>query len=346
MREELPFVSVVMPVRNAERYIGDAIESVLSQDYPHEKMEIVVADGMSEDNTKSIVESYKDRDIVIRIIDNNGRTVPYAMSIAVLSAKGEIIVRLDGHARLPSDYIGTMVGVLLSGRADCAGGGLNTIGIGKVGEAIAVVMSSIVGVGASFRTADKEEFVDTVAFGAYWRDDILKAGEYIPYLMRNSDEEHNYRLREMGKRIMVLSQHRVIYIARRGIKGLFKQMFGYGFFKPIVLYLQPKFLKIRQILPLFFIMLFGPLLSSIIFNKSIIFYLSIIPLVLYLLVLILFIFKSIKRNGTLIGLLSGISTVIMHSSYGIGELIGLLNLLMLIVKGDTGVLKRSWFRFN
>jgi glycosyltransferase involved in cell wall biosynthesis len=341
MSEKWPFVSVVMPVRNAGRYIGDAIKSILSQDYPHERMEIVVADGMSEDNTRGVVESYKDRDVDIKIIDNEGLTVPYAMSKLVLSAKGKIIVRLDGHARFPVDYIRTMVNILLSNRADCAGGRLQTIGIGRMGNAIAIAMSSVIGVGASFRTAREDMLVDTVAFGAYWRKDLLRTGEYIPYLTRNSDEEHNYRFREMGKKIIVLSQPEVSYISRGSIGGLFRQMYGYGFYKPVVLYLHPEFLKIRQILPMFFILLIGPFVSSIIWNNIAIFYAILIPVVLYLLAIIGFTLKIMKKGGFVIGLLSGISAVIMHFTYGTGEITGLLKLLILETRGDIKNLKKS-----
>ncbi|MGQ9705494.1 MAG: glycosyltransferase family 2 protein [bacterium] len=346
MSEKIPFVSVVMPVRNAGSYIGDAIESIITQDYNHNRMEIIVSDGMSEDNTREIVDKYKGRGIKIKIIDNERRTVPYAMSKAVLASRGEIIVRLDGHAKFPSNYISTMVDVLLSGRADCAGGGLNTIGIGMIGKVVAIIMSSIIGVGTSFRTVVKDVFVDTVAFGAYWRSDLLNAGEYIPYLTRNSDEEHNYRLREKGKKILALSDPKAVYISRGSIKGLFKQMFGYGYYKPIVLYLHPKFIKFRQILPIFFIMLIGLLISSIIFNKLIIFFIFLVPIILYLLLLILFTFRNIKRNGISIGFLSGICTVVIHTSYGIGELIGFINLLLLIIKGESSMLKKSWYRFR
>lgn len=343
---DFPFISVVVPVRNAGRYIGGAIESILTQDYPHERMEIVVVDGMSDDNTREVVKSFCGRGIDIRVIDNRGKTVPYAMTLGVLNIKGEILTRLDGHARFSPNYLSRTVTAMMDGRADVVGGRLVSEGEGLIGEVVAITMSSFVGVGMSFRTIREDRLVDTLAFGLYRRKDLLSAGEYIPYLTRNSDEEHNYRMREMGKRMIVLADLPVKYIVRGSFFKLIKQMYGYGFYKPVVLYLHPNFLRLRQILPVSFILFAGLVVSSLIYGGWWALILSFLPFGLYITTVLAFVINNARKHGIVKGILTGLSAMLMHTSYGLGEVFGILKATIMIVRGDLHQLKKSWYRFN
>src|SRR5262249_18026119 len=160
-----PFVSVLMPVRNEAAYLSRSLGSVLAQDYPHERLEVFVADGMSEDGTRAEVARLSAAsDVAVTWVENPARIVPPGSNRALRLAGGEILVRVDGHCEIAPDYVRRCVAHLAAGQADGVGGPLETIGETTLARAIAVAMSSRFGVGGSaFRTvADRTMFVDTV----------------------------------------------------------------------------------------------------------------------------------------------------------------------------------------
>jgi len=146
MSTELPFVSVVLPVRNEARFIQRCLESVVGQDYPDERMEIIVADGMSTDATRAVALSFAAKHPGMRVIDNPGRIVPTGLNAAIAAARGEIIVRVDGHCEIASDYVRRCV-EHLQADVDAVGGPIETIGQTTVARAIARGMCSRLGGG-------------------------------------------------------------------------------------------------------------------------------------------------------------------------------------------------------
>jgi succinoglycan biosynthesis protein ExoA len=170
MNQELrkkPFVSVVMPVRNEVDFIDRSLKAVLAQNYPPDSMEIIIADGLSTDETRAHIENLKlTTEIPIIIVDNPERIAPSGMNRAIAKSVGEIIVRVDGHCEIEPDYVANCVKYLQDGRAEGVGGPIETLGETLQAQAIAIVMSSTFGVGGSaFRTVnDREMYVDTVAF--------------------------------------------------------------------------------------------------------------------------------------------------------------------------------------
>jgi len=269
-RRSLPFVSVVMPVRNEEAYIEGSLSSVLAQDYPAERMEVIVADGQSTDRTREIIEELDRADSGgsrVRIVDNPRRIAPTALNIALREARGEIVVRVDGHCEIAPDYVRRCVehleaADLTGGRLAGVGGPIETIGETFLAQAVAVVMSSHFGVGGSaFRTGRAEAtFVDTVAFPAYPRAVLEKAGPYDEELVRNQDDEFNYRLRKAGGRLLLAPDVRSRYFSRATVKSLARQYFQYGFWKVRVLQKHPRQMSLRQFVPPAFV---GALLVSL-----------------------------------------------------------------------------------
>lgn len=250
-----PFVSVLIPIRNEERYIERCLYSVASQDYPRDRTEVIVIDGMSDDGTRAIITRFAHESTLdLRLIDNPQLRVAPAMNIGIEAARGDVLLRIDGHAALAPDYIRRCVDALDAYDADCAGGALQSEGDSYLGQAIALAMSSWFGVGgAAFRVGGEAGPVDTVAFGAYRRDVFERVGRFAEDIDSGEDDELNYRLRDAGGVIVLVPEARATYTVRSGLPALWRQYFGYGRAKPEVLRRHPAQAQWRQFVPALFI---------------------------------------------------------------------------------------------
>lgn len=248
---DFPFVSILVPIRNEGKYIKGCLESVLNQDYPKEKMEILVADGMSTDHTRNEVKKYQNSIPPVFLIDNPGKIVPTGMNLALRMAKGAIIIRVDGHCEISPNYVKNCVSHLFLEHVDGVGGPMQTIGETPVSKTIALAMSSKFGVGGSaFRTTEGITILaDTVPFPAYTREIVEKAGLYDEELVRNQDDEYNYRIRELGGKILLADDVRSTYYSRGSLNKLWKQYYQYGFYKVRVLQKHPRQMSLRQFIP-------------------------------------------------------------------------------------------------
>jgi succinoglycan biosynthesis protein ExoA len=248
-------VTLIMPIRNEAGYIHDSLLSVLKQDYPRELMEILVVDGMSTDETRQIVMDLQKDYPNLRLIDNPGKIVPIGLNIALQQAKGEIIVRVDGHCQIRQDYVRHCVEYLVKEDIDGVGGPMETIGETNIAQGIALAMSSPFGVGGSaFRTVkDRTMYVDSVAFPAYRQETIRKNGLFDEELVRNQDDEYNYRLRSNGGKILLTPDIRSRYYSRSSFKSLWRQYFQYGYWKVRVMQKHPRQMVWRQFVPPVFV---------------------------------------------------------------------------------------------
>jgi glycosyltransferase involved in cell wall biosynthesis len=246
-----PFVSIVMPIRNEAGFIARSLEAVLAQDYPSDRFEILVAEGMSTDGTREIVKSFQARHAKVRLLDNPGRIVPTGLNAALAQARGEIVIRVDGHCEIAPDYVRRCVEHLRRDGADGVGGPLDTVGSTAVAEVIATAMSCPFGVGGcAFRTRrDQTMFTDTVPFPAYTRAIMDQAGPFDEELVRDQDDEYNYRLRRLGAKILLAADVRCRYFARSSFRSLWRQYFGYGYWKVRVLQKHPRQMQLRQFAP-------------------------------------------------------------------------------------------------
>ncbi len=323
---KLPFVSIVMPVFNEAEFIERSLGAILRQTYPKQKMEIVVADGMSTDNTRALImKRAAESGIAVSIVDNPKKIAPTGLNRAIANAKGEIIIRVDGHCEIEPEYVENCVAQLQAGKADGVGGPIETIGVGLQSKAIAIAMSSGFGVGGSaFRTInDREMYADTVAFPGYTREIIERAGQFNEELVRNQDDEYNYRIRKLGGRILLSPNIRSKYYSRGTFKSLWKQYFQYGYWKVRVFQLHPGQMSVRQFVPLVFVLsIFTAIILSLVPG------IGIWPLTgligLYLFVNIAASTVSGRQWLKLIPLLS-LSFAILHLSYGLGFLVGLFS---------------------
>lgn len=318
-------VSIVIPVRNEERYIADCLESLLIQTYPRNKMEWIVVDGCSTDQTADIVRKYvKQYPNLVRIVENPNKTVPYAMNLGIQKSVGEYIVRLDAHAAYERNYISKCVEVLIKTGAENVGGVAKTEGRGFVGGAIAKMLSSKFGVGNSqFRTSGKDGYVDTVPFGAFKREVFEKWGGYDERLTRNQDNEMNFRIRKNGGKIFMSNDIKLTYFCRDTIRGIISMARSNGMWNIITMYLCPGSMGVRHFVPfVFFISIIVLPLLGLAWSPF--FVIFAIELMLYL---ILDIYFSLKESANFKeALLLLILFPLFHMSYGLGSFFGLIKL--------------------
>lgn len=252
-----------MPVRNESAYIERSLGSVLAQSHGLDRMEILVIDGRSDDDTRERVEALAEEhpEATIRVLDNPGRIAPTALNVGLRQARGEILVRVDGHCEIGPDYVANGVRHLLSGAADGVGGPLETVGETATARAIALAMGSRFGVGNSaFRTlrpGGPPRQVDTVAFPAYTRQALERNGPFDEELVRNQDDEYNYRLRSRGGRLLLVGDMPARYYSRGTFRSLFRQYFQYGVYKVRVLQKHPRQMSARQFVPPAFVAALG-----------------------------------------------------------------------------------------
>lgn len=244
--KEWPFVSVVIPMRNEEKHIRRCIDSVLAQDYPRDRFEVLVVDGESDDRSLEILASYGDR---IRVLRNPARIVPTAMNIGIRAARGEIIARVDAHTTIEPDYLRQGVEALLRTGADNVGGPMRTVGGSRVGEGIARAMDSPFGIGAYFHFAREDREVDTVYMGMWPRRTFERIGLFDEELVRNQDDELNYRLRKAGGKVFLTLSMRSHYQNRQSYRALAQQFFQYGLWKVRVLQKHPRQMSWRHFVP-------------------------------------------------------------------------------------------------
>lgn len=327
-QESLPLVSVVIPCRNEEKTIRDCILSLCRQQYPLERMEILVADGRSSDRTREILQELQGQLPQLYVVDNPQIIIPSGMNHAIQASHGSVIVLLGAHAMLSPHYIAMAVELLGSTTADCVGGRIETISSSPEAKAIALAMSSPFGVGdAKFRYSTKEEYVDTVAFGAYRREVFELIGYFDEKLPRNEDDEFNYRLRKSGGTILLSPKMSACYYARSSLRALWQQYFGYGKGKVKVAQKHATMMRLRHLIPALFTA------SIVLLSLVSLFYrLALIPLGLclgtYAAASFFYSFTIARQYSWQYIFRLPIVFFVLHVSYGCGTNIGILKMFL------------------
>jgi succinoglycan biosynthesis protein ExoA len=227
--KSLPTVTVIMPVFNEAAAIRASLAAVLDQDYPADRLEILVVDGGSTDETRAVVQEMIGNRPLARLLENPQQIQATALNIGILAAQGEIVVRVDGRTYIAPDYVSQCVHHLIQGKADNVGGLMRPVGTTYVGRGVALAMSSPFGVGdAKFHYSTREQYVDTVYLGAYWRKTFEQIGLYDPAVHINEDYELNYRLRQAGGKILLSPAIQSTYTPRASLPALWRQYFVYG----------------------------------------------------------------------------------------------------------------------
>jgi len=230
-------ISVIIPCRNEKQHICEFLDSVLAQDLePGWELEILVSDGLSDDGTRALLHQYIQNAPNIRTVDNPGRIVSTGLNTGIEVATGEIIIRMDAHTTYARDYIRECVRVLEESGADNVGGPWVAEGRELIGKAIAAAFRSpFCSGGGRAHQPDYEGEVDTVYLGCWPRTVFDRVGLFDPDLVRNQDDEFNFRLRRFGGRIWQSPRIRSSYTPRASIGALFRQYLQYGFWKVAVI---------------------------------------------------------------------------------------------------------------
>jgi succinoglycan biosynthesis protein ExoA len=266
-------VTVIMAVRNEAPHIEPALRAVLTQDYPTDLVEIVVSVGPSPDGTKAIVERVRDGDDRITVIDNPPGIVSTGLNDAIERATGEVIIRVDGHCDIDPDFISESVATLLAHEdAWAAGGPIVHRGRTPFGRAAAYAMSSRFGVGnASHRFADFEGYGESVAFPAFHAWVFDRIGGFDPALVRNQDDELNFRINQAGGRIYISPAIGYRYFVRDAPAGLFRQYEQYAFWRIPMMRKHRRPTTVRQVAPpLFFLGMAGLLASGVALRRPLV----------------------------------------------------------------------------
>lgn len=325
--KDIKRVSIVIPCKNEEKYISRCLKSIINSSYSKDLIEVFICDGKSQDSTIDIASYYTSNYPFIKILYNENETTPYGLNLGIKNSTGDVIIILGAHSEIQPDYIKNCLRDLDRDKnIACVGGYIDNIYENDFSRIISYAMSSRFGVGnAYFRTGRKNGFVDTVAFGAYRREVFEKIGLFDEDLIRNQDDEFNYRVIRNGYKIFLSNKIKSKYYVRGSWEKLFKQYYQYGYWKIYVNRKHKTITSKRQIIPLFFFLflVFGLFLSFI--NKSF-FYLFIGIIILYFISALLFSFEKTKGFSNVSKLM--ITFFILHLSYGLGYLEGILDFLV------------------
>ena len=337
----LPLITVIVPCRNEERWIGRCLQSIFDNDYPHDRLEVLVVDGLSSDGTRAIVAAFAANCPRLRLLSNERKITPAALNLGIAAAGGSIVIRMDAHVEYPPDYISALVRLLQESGADNVGGVCRTLPAGEsvVARAIALGMSHPLGVGNShFRIgASGDRWVDTVPFGCYRREVFDRIGLFDEELVRNQDDELNLRLIRHGGRIRLSPRIVCTYFARDSLAKLWRMYYQYGYFKPLVVRKVGGVMTLRQLAPPLFVLgLATTALASLLSLAVLPFPWTILAptafaliAAAYLLAIAACAVRAIPAYGWAVAAaLCGVFPT-LHVSYGIGYLRGVVEFLVL-----------------
>ncbi len=258
----LPGISIIIPLYNEEKYILNLLKSITNQEYNYKKVEIILVDGNSKDDTKNIITKFKknNKKIDIKLFTNPKRRIPMAFNIGIKKSMNDIIFILGAHSEYPKDYFKKCVTTLLTSQAHNVGGILQTVTKNKtlIGTTIKYITSSFFGVGNSkFRTTRRSGEVDTVLFFCFYKNITEKIGLFDERIFRNQDNEFNYRMKKNGFKLWQNPDIIIKYYNVDSFKKLFFQAFTTGKWNLWTVFIHPFCLKLRHFIPFGFVLYFS-----------------------------------------------------------------------------------------
>jgi glycosyltransferase involved in cell wall biosynthesis len=323
-------VSIIIPCRNEEQYIGSCLDSLLANDYPRDELEIIVVDGMSTDRTREIVGEYCKNYPFIKMIDNPWHIKPKALNIGIESTKSDVVMRIDAHAVYAKDYISKLLHGLFQYNTDNIGGIRETYsGDTPIANAIAAGISHSFSVGnAYWRTGTKSlRKVDTVFCGCYRREVFDRIGLFNEKLIRTQDKEFNSRLIKGGGTIMLDPSVECTYFPRTKLRDHLKWIFtGASWLFYAWRFTSIRMASWRNYVPLAFL-LYSLFFLIVLFSTFYNFFkiITVIPLAVYLSLSLYFSVEIAFRKKDLLYMpLLFLIFPATHYSYALGSLYGII----------------------
>jgi glycosyltransferase involved in cell wall biosynthesis len=321
---EDPSVTVIVPVRNEAEFIEGTVRALLEQTDPPAHYDIIVVDGMSTDDTRAILDRLAAEDSRISILDNPARTVPAALNLGIKAARGDVLIRVDGHTTVAHDFVRANLALMREHpEAWSVGGPIAHRGASRRGRAIAAAMSSAIGVGgASHRFESYEGYAESTAFPAFHRWVFDRIGTFDERLVRNQDDELNYRITNAGGFIFISPRVKHDYFVRDSFKALFAQYMQYGYWKIEVMRKHRRVVALRHLVPGAFVLALpicagASLLLPIPFAAPIAAYGARLGW--------LGVKAAMGARDPLLGVEAAIAAATMHVAYGLGTVAGIFS---------------------
>jgi succinoglycan biosynthesis protein ExoA len=242
-----PIVSIALPMLNEAKYIVSCLDSFAAQDYPLDLLDVMVIDGGSTDGSRLVVNAYSEKNPWVRIVENDESTASAAFNVGMEQAYGDVVCLFSSHGVADPGYVSGSVAALHRSGAAGVGGSYRHEGLDPVSNAIGAAMVSKVGMASPHRFADTARDVDTISHPAYWRDAMLDIDGFDRSLMRNSDYEFNFRMREAGHRLHFDPAIGSVYRPRPNLNSLFRQFWYYGKWKAKVAEQHPSSVRPRHL---------------------------------------------------------------------------------------------------
>jgi len=316
-----PIVTVIIPCRNEFNYIEKSVTSIVNQkDLPGE-IEIIVVDGLSNDGTREQLEKLQLEFPNLKVIDNLKRTTPFALNLGIKEAHGEFVCIMGAHSVYAEDYLFNSIKLMEKyPEASCVGGPITSEGKTNFGKAVAIAMSSLIGVGnAKHRFPQYEGYAEMACFPVFRKEVFSQIGLYDESLVRNQDDEFCSRLTSSGRKVYISPSVKSIYYVKATPSKLFKQYFYYGLYKPMALNKVKTKIKIRHLVPFIFMIYLLSLPLAYMFP------LWFLPIILYILAISWNFLRAKLKVKSKLYLF--IIFPIIHISYGIGFILGILKLI-------------------
>jgi glycosyltransferase involved in cell wall biosynthesis len=340
---DLPFVSIIMPCRNEERFIGMCLDSIIANDYPKDRLEVLVVDGMSEDQTRAIVEKYAKKHSFINLYENSQLIAPVAQNMGIRQSRGDVIVIMDAHDTYAPDYISKCIEYMYNYNVDHVGGIWKIIPREDTifSKAIVCALSHPFGAGnAYYRTTKcgKPRFTDAAAFGCYKREVFEKIGLFDENLARSYDFDFNLRLRNLGSKMLLVPDAIIYYYARSTFMSFVKHNFINGFWVTYPLKFGKTVFSFRHTVPLAFVT--GLLGSAALIPgwQVSIWILACIAVTYALANLTASVQVAIRYRNLQYSLVMPVVFTSMHIGYGLGSLVGLA---IVIASRLVGIVRRG-----
>jgi glycosyltransferase involved in cell wall biosynthesis len=324
--QDAPTVSVVVPCRNERQHVEASVRSILNQESPPGGFEVTVVDGQSDDGTQAILAALRTSHPALNIVANPLRVTPAARNIGIRHARGRFIAILDAHTLYAPDYLKTCV-ELLSEHPEvvCVGGPIESRGSRRFGRAVAVAMSHPVGVGnARHRFPHFEGYAEGACFPVFRREVFCRVGMYDESLVRNQDDEFNFRLRQSGERVFISPRARCVYLVRDHAAALVRQYFRYGFWRVAVWRKHRSLVSWRQLAPAgLLLLLLASLVAGLLLPAPWHLTAALVPLAYVATLVIAGLFR-VRADGWRTALLVPLAMLLMHMSYAAGSVAGLI----------------------